>query len=229
MESYFERLQQIGTAAVADLRGMDSRHTEMQKSYLEDLRKGNLTEQGYRGLVQALDSTRNKKVREVKNQIAALIAALQDEYNTAVDKHTALSSAAIDNADVEMLKSIPITAADFDLLVEKHRGNPTMLRLLDAYRNEHHIQSNWRYQTPDQRKEIFNNACFTVETVAIGKSVVKAVLLASDGRFNQDRKQRIAYLVSTAYHKLQDSNPDKFPIPTIENDTPVASNSSFFF
>lgn len=225
MESYFERLQKIGTAAVTDLQGMDSRHTEMQKSYLEDRRKGNLTEQGYQGLVQALDSTRNKKVREVKNQIAAL----QDEYNIAVDKHTALSSAAIDNADVEMLKSIPITAADFDLLVEKHCSNPTMLRLLDAYRNEHHIQSNWRYQTPEQRKEIFNNVCFTVETVAIGKTVVRAVLLASDDRFSQDREQRIAYLVSTAYHKLQDSNPDKFPIPTMENDTPVASNSSFFF
>ena len=225
MESYFERLQQIGTVAVADLRGMDSRHTEMQKSYLEDRRKGNLTEQGYHGLVQALDSTRNKRISEVK----AKIAALQDEYNTAVDKHTALSSAAIDNADVEMLKSIPITAADFDLLVEKHRGNPTMLRLLDAYRNEHSIKSNWRFQTPEQRKEIFNNVCFTVETVAIGKTVVRSALSARADRFSQDREQRIACLVSTAYHKLQDSNPDKFPTPTIEGDTPVAGHSSFFF
>ena len=225
MEQYFERLQQIGISAVTDLRGMDSRHTEMQKSYLEDRRKGNLTEQGYQGLVQALDSTRNKRISEVK----AKIAALQDEYNAAVDKHTALSSAAIDNADVELLKSIPITVVDFDSLVEKHSSNPTMLRLLDAYRNEHHVQSNWRYQTPEQRKEIFNNVCFTVETVAIGKTVVRSVLSASMDRFSQDREQRIAYLVSTAYHKLQDSNPDKFPIPTMEGDTSVAGHSSFFF
>lgn len=215
MESYFERLQQIGTTAVADLRGMDSRHTEMQKSYLEDRRRGNLTEQGYQGLVQALDTTRNKKVREVKN----LITALQDEYNTAVDKHTALSSAAIDNADVEMLKSIPITVADFDLLVEKHRSNPTMLRLLDAHRNEHNIKSNWRYQTPEQRKNIFNSVCWAVEAIAIGKAVVSAVLPANADRFSQNREQRIAYLVSTAYHKLQDSDPDKFPVPVTDDET----------
>lgn len=215
MESYFERLQQIGTAAVVDLRGMDSRHTEMQKSYLEDRRRGNLTEQGYQGLVQALDSTRNKRVRDVKNQIAAL----QDEYNTAVDKHTALSSSAIDNADVEMLNSIPITVADFDMLVKKHRSNPTMLRLLDAHRNEHNIKSNWRYQTPEQRKNIFNSVCWAVEAIAIGKAVVSAVLPANADRFSQNREQRIAYLVSTAYHKLQDSDPDKFPVPVTDDET----------
>ena len=220
MESYFERLQQIGTTAVADLRGMDSCHTEMQKSYLEDRRRGNLTEQGYQGLVQALDTTRNKKVREVKN----LITALQDEYNTAVDKHTALSSAAIDNADVEMLKSIPITVADFDLLVEKHRSNPTMLRLLDAHRNEHNIKSNWRYQTPEQRKDIFNSVCWAVEAVTIGKAVVSAVQPANGDRFGQGREQRIAYLVSTAYHKLQDSDPDRFPVP-VTDDEPDAHRS----
>lgn len=210
MKSYFERLQQIGTTAVVDLRGMDSRHTEMQKSYLEDRRRGNLTEQGYQGLVQALDSTRNKRVSEVK----AKIAALQDEYNAAVDTRTALSSAAIDNADVELLKSIPITAADFDLLVEKHRSNPTMLRLLDAHRNEHNIKSNWRYQTPEQRKDIFNAVCWAVEAIAIGKAVVSSVLPTSADCFNQNREQRIISLVSSAYHKLQDSDPNKLPAPT---------------
>lgn len=215
MEQYFEKLQQIGISAVADLLGMDSRHTEMQKSYLEDRRKGHLTEQGYHGLVQALDSTRNKRVSEVK----AKIAALQDEYNAAVDKHTALSSAAIDSADVEMLKSIPISAADFDLLVEKHRSNPTMLRLLDAHRNEQNIKSNWRYQTPEQRKDIFNTVCWAVEAVAIGKAVVSAVLPASGDSFSKNRAQRITSLVSSAYHKLQDSDPNKFPAPAAEEDS----------
>ena len=217
MEQYFEKLQKIGISAVADLRGMDSRHMEMQKSYLEDRRKGNLTEQGYHGLVQALDSTRNKRVSEVK----AKIAALQDEYNAAVDKHTALSSAAIDNADVELLKSIPITVADFDLLVEKHRSNPTMLRLLDAYRNEHNIKSNWRYQTPEQRKDIFNTVCWAVEAVAIGKAVISAVLPANDDRFSQDREQRITSMVSSAYHKLQDSDPDILPVPSTEENADI--------
>lgn len=217
MEQYFEKLQKIGISAVADLRGMDSRHMEMQKSYLEDRRKGNLTEQGYHGLVQALDSTRNKRVSEVK----AKIAALQDEYNAAVDKHTALSSAAIDNADVELLKSIPITVADFDLLVEKHRSNPTMLRLLNAYRNEHNIKSNWRYQTPEQRKDIFNTVCWAVEAVAIGKAVISAVLPANDDRFSQDREQRITSMVSSAYHKLQDSDPDILPVLSTEENADI--------
>lgn len=214
MEQYFEKLQQIGISAVADLRGMDSRHMEMQKSYLEDRRKGDLTEQGYHGLVQALDSTRNKRVSGVK----AKIAELQDEYNAAVDKHTALSSTAIDNADVELLKSIPITVADFDLLVEKHRSNPTMLRLLDAHRNQHNIKSNWRYQTPEQRKDIFNTVCWAVEAVAISKAVVSSVLPASGDQFTQNREQRIISLVSSAYHKLQDSDPNKLLLPSTEED-----------
>lgn len=212
MEQYFEKLQKIATTAVADLGGMCIQHQEMQRSYLEDRQKGNLTEQGYQGLVQALDSTRNKRVKEVKDKIAAL----QDEYNSAVDKYTALSSAAIANADVEMLKSLPITIADFDLLVEKHSSNPTMLRLLDAYRIEHNMGSNWRYQSPEQRKDVFNSLCWAVEAIVTGASVARSVLTVGGDLFGADREQRIAYLVSSAYHKLQGSDPNKFPIPDTE-------------
>ena len=220
MESYFERLQQIASTAVENLHKLGMQHSEMERSYLEDRRTGNLTEKGYQGLVQALDSTRNERVNEVKNQIAAL----QDEYNVAVDRRTALSSSAIDNSDVELLKNIPITPADFELLTEKHRHNPTMLRLLDAHRKEHDIKSYWRYQTPEQRKGIFNNVCWSVEAVATSEQLFSSIPVWNLDSFIQKRKYRIAYLVSSAYHRLQDSNPDKFPTPT-DPDSPDANKS----
>lgn len=209
MEKYFERLQQIGVSAITEFRKTDLQHAEMHRSYLEDRRKGSLTEQGYRGLTQALDETRNKKVRAVKDQIAVL----QSEYDKAVDERMVLSSAAIDSADVELLKNVPFTPADFDALAEKHRRNPTMCRLLDNYRKEHDIKSNWRFQTPEQRKEIFNNVCWAVEAVAVGQATISATLSQSEDRFVKERVARVVRLVSNAYHKLQGSNPNVLPIP----------------
>ena len=212
MESYFERLQKIGTAAVVDLRKMDAQHSEMERSYLEDRRKGNLTEKGYQELSKTLDDIRSKKVKEINAQIASV----QKEYNAAVDEATAPNATMLDTGDVEILKNFELTAAEFDRMADKHRGNPTMCRFLDSYRKDHNVKTDWRYQSCEMRKDIFNSACSSVE------SIVKQM-----DKYNPDREGHIAMAISRAYHKLQGSKSDIMPVP--EGDTPVARHSSFFF
>ena len=193
MKTYFERVQKTGLDAIADLRRMDAQHTEMHRSYLEDRQRGNLTEQGFRSLVKALDDARAKKEQEIK----ALLNGIQREYEAAVDDYTAPSAAAMDSADIELLKGLELSVSEFDRLAEKHRDNPTMARFLDSYLKEHNVPTNWRYQGSDERKEIFARMLFGVESV----------IRASD-KYTENREGRIANAVCKAYHKLQGSDPE---------------------
>lgn len=198
MKSYFERVQQIGLSAITELRQMDAQHTEMHRSYLEDRQKGNLTEQGYRSLVKVLDDTRARKEAE----ITAKLDAVQQEYVAAVDDFCMPSASKMDSADVELLKNFDISASEFDRLAEKHCNNPTMGRFLESYRREHGTPTNWRYQTPEQRKEIFNNMLFGVGSV-----------IRNLDKYCSDREGQVNRLTANAYHKLQGSDPDKLPVP----------------
>ena len=210
MKTYFERLQQLATTAVAELRVAGRRDLEMHRSYLEDRQRGNLTEQGYKSLVQALDMSRNKAVSDIK----AKIAALESEFNAATDELTAPDSAAMHSADLELMKHLELSVYEFDRLAEKHKENPTMLRLLDSYRKEHSIDTAWRYQTAAQRKEIFSNLCFSVESIVAGQASVSAVNPnAEDLVDGRTREERIRIVVSKAYHKMQGSDPEAFPLP----------------
>ena len=209
MKTYFERVQKTGLNAIAELRRMDAQHTEMHRSYLEDLQRGNLTEHGFRSLVKTLDDARTKKEQEIK----ALLNGIQREYEAAVDDYTAPSAAAMDNADLELLKGLELSVSEFDRLAEKHRNNPTMARFLDSYRKEHNIPTSWRYQGEDKRKDIFSRMLFGVE------SVIKA----SD-KYTENREGRIANVVSKAYHKLQGSDPEALVLAQDESGSESAAD-----
>ena len=209
MKSYFERVQQIGLSAITELRRMDAQHTEMHRSYLEDRQKGNLTEQGYQSLVKVLDDTRARKEAE----IIAKLDAVQNEYFAAVDNFCMPSASKMDSGDVELLKNFDISVSEFDRLAEKHCDNPTMGRFLESYRREHGTPTNWRYQTPEQRKDIFTSMRFGVDSV-----------IRNQDKYNSDREGSVTRLVAGAYNKLQGSKIDDFSTPEGGSDGPSADN-----
>lgn len=198
MKDYFERLQRLATNAITELRKMDAHHTEMHRAYLEDRMKGDLTEQGFRSLVKSLDDASAKK----KSEISALLDGLQCEYEKAVDDYSAPSVTAMNRDDVALLKNLELSPTEFERMAEKYRDNPTMGRFLDNYRKEHNVGTNWRFQTPEQRKDIFNNVRFGVESI-----------IRTPDKYNENREGSVAKLVSNAYHKLQGSDPDAFQLP----------------
>lgn len=199
MKSYFERVQQVGISAIAELRRIDAQHTEMHRAYLEDRQKGNLTEQGYLSLVKVLDDTRTHK----ESEFTAQLDKIQQEYQAAVDDYCMPSASKMDSADIELLRNFEISASEFDKLAKKHRDNPTMGRFLESYRKEHGVPTNWRYQTPEERKEIFNSMRFGID------SVIRTL-----DKYHSDREGAVSRLTANAYHKLQGSDPDALPTPT---------------
>lgn len=211
---YFEQLQSIAKAEMAELRKLNKTHAAMQVTYYEELKRGKLTPFGYESMTKGLDDAMDAATKRAKQKIATL----QREYDSATDKATSINSAAIDSGDVEMLKLIPITPSDFDQLVEKHLNNPTMLRILDKYKKEHDIQTAWRYQTPEQRKEIFNNVCWAIEGIVTGSVVTAKVHTGCESTFMRSRELRIERLINGAYHKLQGSDPNALPVPPAESD-----------
>lgn len=211
---YFEQLQSIANAEMAELRKLDRMHNLMHSNYYDNLKHGKLTPFGYDSLTKGLDDAMDA----AKKKATQKIAALQREYDSAIDKATSITSTAIDSGDVEMLKLIPITSTDFDQLVEKHFNNPTMLRILDKYKKEHDIQTTWRYQTPEQRKEIFNNVCWAIEGIVKGSVETAKVHTGCESTFMRSRELRIERLINGAYHKLQGSDPNALPVPPAESD-----------
>ena len=220
MKTYFERLSKIGVEAVKGLRQLDAQHMEMQRSYHEDLQKGTITRQGYERYLKELDTAREKYIAGVDAQIEGLKA----EFAEATERHTTPTSGNMNMADMEILKNFELSPKEFEGLARKYANNATMGRMLEKYRTDHNVDTDWRYQTPEQRNQIFNGAC----------SGVASVMRQSD-KYCPAREDHIAYNTAKAYHKLQGSVADAMPVPAdptpapgtvISNDTVVARATS---
>lgn len=231
MEKYFKKLQTIGVAAIRDLRNMDAQHTEMQKSYYDDFRSGNLTAQGYQSLVKTLDDTRARKEAEIKAQIEGVKA----EYKTAVAALLMPSTGKMHLDDIEILKSFDLSPAEFESMAKKYDDNPTMARLLNAYKTEHEGRTiakenttglvgstkeipwhtDWYFQTEDERNAIFNSACNSVESI-----------IRQTDKYSPDREGSVAKRISDAYHKTQGSKADEM---TVDNGQAQPQKSYTFF
>ena len=120
-------------------------------------------------------------------------------------------------ADMEILKNFDLSPKEFENLAHKHENNPTMGRMLEKYRTDHNVETDWRYQTADQRKGIFNAACDSVYFV-----------LKQDDKYSPEREQRIEHNTAKAYHSLQGSIAEVMPIPNAPAPTPgtVISNGT---
>ena len=215
MKTYFERLSKIGKEAVVGLRQLDAQHAEMHKSYHELLTKGEITPAGYERYIKDLEKIREKYIRDYDSQLETL----KEEYAKAVDEYTTPSVMRMHD-DATLLKDFDLSATEFERLAEKHGSNPTMCRLLDKYRVEHGIETNWRCQSAKERKDIFNSACNSVYFI-----------MNQSDKYSFAREATIDYNTAKAYHSLQGSVTDIMPIPanpspnpgsTIINDGSVA-------
>lgn len=203
MKQYFERLSKLGVEAVRGLRQLDAQHVEMLRSYHEELQKGTITRMGYERYLKDLDRARENYI----SKYDASLEALKVEFAEATDRYTSPSGGNMNMADMEILKNFDLSPKEFEGLAHKHENNPTMGRMLEKYRTDHNVETDWRYQTADQRKGIFNDACSSVYFV-----------LKQDDKYSPEREQRIEYNTAKAYHRLQGSIAEVMPIP----DTPAS-------
>ncbi len=211
MKSYFEKLQSIGLEAVVGLRRLDAQHAELHANYHEDYMKGNLTPQGYGSLIKSLDKQRENYITQQLEKVNAV----KVDYHKAVDAYIAPSAGRMHMDDIELLKQFELSTGEFESLAEKYRDNPTMGRLLEKYRTDHNVDTNWRFQTGNKRKEIFNRLCGSVESI-----------MKQNDKYSPDREGTLLRNTATYYHQLQGSNADDLPIPEASENT--GSTKTFF-
>ena len=198
MKTYFERLSKIGVEAVKGLRQLDAQHMEMQRSYHEDLQKGTITRQGYERYLKELDTAREKYIAGVDAQIEGLKA----EFAEATERHTTPTSGNMNMADMEILKNFELSPKEFEGLARKYDNNATMGRMLEKYRVDHNVKTDWRFQTAERRNEIFNSACDTVYFT-----------VKQSDKYSPAREANIERNTAMAYHKLQGSIAEVMPVP----------------
>lgn len=198
MKTYFERLSKIGVEAVQGLRRLDAQHMEMQRRYDEDLRKGTITRQGYERHLRELDAARDKYIAGVDAQIEGLKA----EFAEASERHTTPTSGNLNMADMEILKNFELSPKEFEGLARKYDNNATMGRMLEKYRVDHNVKTDWRFQTAERRNEIFNGACSSVQSI-----------MGQLDKYCPAREANIERSTATAYHKLQGSVAEAMPVP----------------
>ena len=204
--SFFEELEKLGRSTVVELRQIDARQAPMHKEYLEQRMKGNITEQGYRGLVKSLEDERKKAVDRHK----ADVAALAERYNKAVDAYMLPSAGRMHMEDIEILRNFNLTSAEFEGMADKYGDNPTMGRLLEDYRKQHKVETRWRFQSAEERKQAFQSACISVES-----------LVGQMDKYCPDREGNVTRRVYDCYHKLQGSDPEALPVPPEEVEGPT--------
>lgn len=219
MKKYFEKLQSIGLEAIAELRKMDAQHADRLIEYREQVMKGDSTEMGYQNLKCSQDRNRAQTVKGYEEKLDAL----EKEFSAAVDADMMPSARRINTEDAEVLKTFELSPAEFERMAAKYQDNPTMGRLLEDYRAKHEgleigksaqsftgmaadavelWHTSWKFQSAEERKEIFRSVSRTVYHI-----------YTSVGRGGEDCDYRVKMRVSTAYHKLQGSDPNALPIP----------------
>ncbi|HRV73067.1 MAG TPA: hypothetical protein P5116_04215 [Eubacteriales bacterium] len=201
MKQFFEELEKLGRSAVVELRQIDARQAPMFKDYLEQRMKGDITEQGYQGLVKSLEEARKKVVDKYKADMEALAA----RHAEAVDALVYPSAERMVPGDIEILKNFNLSKEEFEAMADKYADNPTMGRLLEDYRTQHKVATNWRFQTGHDRKQVFQSACSSVESI-----------MGQLDKYVPDREGNVTRRVFGCYHELQGSDPDALPVPAEE-------------
>lgn len=211
---YFRSLDELGREAVAALRQFDARNAEMYKSNFERYQRGEITEYGYRMEDKALDDARQRLLSKYKGDIAAL----RDKYTEATEAYMMPSAGRMHPEDIEVLKNFKLSAAEFDRMAKKYADNPTMGRLLEDYRKEHGVETNWRFQNLDARLKNFDTACDHV-----------AAIVGQLDKYSPGRDSKVTRAAYSYYHELQGSDPDDLIAPTEEADNnPLGGGSAFF-
>ncbi len=233
---YFKTLEELGRKAVVDLRQTDVKHTALHKEYLEQRMRGDITEQGYKGLVKALQDSRLRVVDGYRVKMEEL----KQQYAKAIDADMMPAAGRMNPEDIALLNTFELTPAEFERMADKYSDNPTMGRYLEAYRAKHEGQpmnttpasdaligsqsgekwhTSWHFQTANERKATFGSACGCVESI-----------MGQSDKYSPDRENGVTRSVYGYYHAIQGSNPDELPVPEEKPFEGVIGNgnSTFF-
>ena len=221
MKKYFAELEALGHKTIAALRTHDAGVASMLADLEAGLRAGFLTE---RGLANQRQAMANKR-KQILDTHQEAVTKLREEYEKAVDEHCTPSTGSLHPEDAEILRLFNLSPAEFEAMAEKYKTNPTMGRLLEQYRVQHEGQpygpkstermlgtgsdrerwhTDWRYQTADERKKIFEVACGTVDS-----------FIGQKDRYSPHRELNLSRYISGAYHSLQGADPDALPAPEL--------------
>ena len=224
MKSYFKELEDLGHKTIAALRTHDAGSASMLEDLAADVRAGFLTQKGFDNHKRAMENKR----KEILDNHRAEVNRLRAEYEASVDQYCMPSTGWLNPQDAEILRSFELSPKEFEAMAEKYRDNPTMGRLLEQYRVQHEgilygpkktggllgtddgreeWHTDWRFQTPEERKEIFARVCGCVDSI-IGQM----------DRFVKDRDRNLTARISDAYHSLQGHDPNALPAPEIPRD-----------
>lgn len=225
MKKYFAELEALGHKTIADLRTHDAGAESMLADLEADLRAGLITQKGLANHRQAMADKR----KQILDAHQEAVTKLREEYERSVDKHCTPSTGRLHPEDAEILRLFDLSPAEFDAMTEKYADNPTMGRLLEQYREQHegkpygpkipgqmmgtgtraNWHTDWRYQTADERKKIFQVACGTVDSI-IGQM----------DKYSPNRELNLSRRISDAYHCLQGADPDAMPAPELPQEKP---------
>ena len=203
MKSYFEKIQKIGLDGIAELRQLGARHNAMNNRLYEQVVAGEITDNYYKKKLKENEAAYEKRKSELRGDVAKVRA----DFDAFTDEYMMPTGVALNTADMEILKHFQLSIAEFDRLTEKYKHNPTMGRLLEDYRNKHDVKTTWRYQTTQERKDVFRSACSSIESI-----------LGQDDRISPDREFKVMQRTSSAYHQIQGSDPNVMPVPVPEKE-----------
>lgn len=195
MKQYFEKLEKLGKQASKELAAHDAAAKLLIAGYKEELQSENWTREGYERAVEELA----RKREAIKSRLRDDVEALEREFAEATDQYMTPSAGRYHVDDAEILKNFKLSTREFESMAKKYEDNPTMLRLLEKYRVEHDVQTSWRLQSGDDRKESFSLSC-------------AGLLSCVDPKYRADCDEAISRSVSNGYHRLQGSDPNVFPI-----------------
>lgn len=201
MKHYFEKIAELGHKGIAELRKFDADAAMLEKADREELNQRMITEDGFRERARKRAADRAL----IYDRYASELEKAKAEFNAKVDEYMMPSAGYFHPDDAEILKHFTLTPGEFDRMAQKYTGNPTMLRLLDDYRREKSIDTAWRFQGADAKKEAFAGAC---------SSALSAMNMMD--KYEPDREGRCTKSVYTYYHRLQEADPEALPVPEDE-------------
>ncbi len=192
--AYFYDFGELAKDALDKLQRRTELDAEMDSWNLERVQNGKLAVQEYER--QRRENAQNRA--ELQQELLDALDRRLAEYEAELERDFMPSAAKIDKLDAETLQKFELTIAQFETMAAKHQGNPSMDTLLDNYRKEHSVRTDWRPQSAEARRQIAKNAVISIQ------STMRNPLLNIDAK-----KARIGWAAAHGYHQLSCSDPEQ--------------------
>lgn len=206
--AYFYDFGELAKDALDKLQGRERLDAQMDSWNLERVQNHKLAAEEYER--QRRENAQNRAA--LQQELLGALDRRLAEYEAELGRDFMPDAAKIDKTDAETLQKFELTSAQFETMAAKHLGNTSMELLLDAYRKEHNLRTDWRPQSAEARRQIAKNAVVSIQ------STMRNPLLDTD-----EKKARIGWAAAHGYHQISCSDPQE-----LQAERPVRSDSVFF-